>query len=30
MRRPFEDGVSGTVSACQSDVRNGSIEGIEL
>jgi N-methylhydantoinase B len=28
--RPFEDGVSGTVSVCQGDVRNGSIEGIEL
>lgn len=28
--RPYEDGESGTVSACQGDVRNGSIEGIEL
>ena len=28
--RPFEDGVVGTVSVCQGDVRNGSIEGIEL
>jgi N-methylhydantoinase B len=28
--RPSEDGVSGTVSVCQGDVRNGSIEGIEL
>jgi N-methylhydantoinase B len=28
--RPFEDGISGTVSVCQGDVRNGSIEGIEL
>jgi N-methylhydantoinase B len=28
--RPGEDGVSGTVSVCQGDVRNGSIEGIEL
>jgi len=28
--RPFEDGASGTVSVCQGDVRNGSIEGIEL
>ena len=28
--RPFEDGESGTVSVCQGDVRNGSIEGIEL
>jgi N-methylhydantoinase B len=28
--RPNEDGVSGTVSVCQGDVRNGSIEGIEL
>jgi N-methylhydantoinase B len=28
--RPYEDGVSGTVSVCQGDVRNGSIEGIEL
>jgi len=28
--RPTEDGVSGTVSVCQGDVRNGSIEGIEL
>ncbi|MFL4979729.1 MAG: hydantoinase B/oxoprolinase family protein, partial [Xanthobacteraceae bacterium] len=28
--RPFEDGVSATVSVCQGDVRNGSIEGIEL
>ena len=28
--RPMEDGVSGTVSVCQGDVRNGSIEGIEL
>jgi len=28
--RPFEDGVSGTVSVCQGDVRNASIEGIEL
>jgi N-methylhydantoinase B len=28
--RPHEDGESGTVSVCQGDVRNGSIEGIEL
>ena len=28
--RPSEDGESGTVSVCQGDVRNGSIEGIEL
>jgi N-methylhydantoinase B len=28
--RPTEDGESGTVSVCQGDVRNGSIEGIEL
>src|SRR6266550_2176279 len=28
--RPFEDGESGTVSVGQGDVRNGSIEGIEL
>jgi N-methylhydantoinase B len=28
--RPEEDGASGTVSVCQGDVRNGSIEGIEL
>ena len=28
--RPFEDGKSATVSVCQGDVRNGSIEGIEL
>jgi N-methylhydantoinase B len=28
--RPTEDGVSATVSVCQGDVRNGSIEGIEL
>jgi N-methylhydantoinase B len=28
--RPTEDGVSGTVSVCQGDVRNASIEGIEL
>jgi N-methylhydantoinase B len=28
--RPFEDGESGTVSVCQGDVRNSSIEGIEL
>jgi N-methylhydantoinase B len=28
--RPFEDGASGTVSVCQGDVRNGSIEGIGL
>jgi N-methylhydantoinase B len=28
--RPGEDGESGTVSVCQGDVRNGSIEGIEL
>jgi N-methylhydantoinase B len=28
--RPQEDGESGTVSVCQGDVRNGSIEGIEL
>ena len=28
--RPFEDGESATVSVCQGDVRNGSIEGIEL
>ena len=27
--RPFEDGESATVSVCQGDVRNGSIEGIE-
>ncbi len=27
---PTEDGVSGTVSVCQGDVRNASIEGIEL
>jgi N-methylhydantoinase B len=28
--RPTEDGESGTVTVCQGDVRNGSIEGIEL
>ena len=28
--RPFEDGESGSVSICQGDVRNGSIEAIEL
>jgi N-methylhydantoinase B len=28
--RPAEDGESGTVTVCQGDVRNGSIEGIEL
>jgi N-methylhydantoinase B len=28
--RPAEDGESGTVSVCQGDVRNASIEGIEL
>jgi len=28
--RPYQDGESGTVSVCQGDVRNGSIEGIEL
>jgi N-methylhydantoinase B len=28
--RPGEDGISGTVSVCQGDVRNGSMEGIEL
>src|SRR5207237_5447044 len=28
--RPFADGESATVSVCQGDVRNGSIEGIEL
>ncbi|MEE2971246.1 MAG: hydantoinase B/oxoprolinase family protein [Pseudomonadota bacterium] len=28
--RPGEDGESGTVSVCQGDVRNGTIEGIEL
>jgi N-methylhydantoinase B len=28
--RPSEDGESATVSVCQGDVRNGSIEGIEL
>jgi N-methylhydantoinase B len=28
--RPFEDGESGSVSSCQGDVRNGSIEGIEM
>ncbi len=28
--RPYEDGEFGTVSVCQGDVRNGSIEGIEL
>ena len=28
--RPSEDGKSGAVSVCQGDVRNGSIEGIEL
>jgi N-methylhydantoinase B len=28
--RPDEDGESGTVSVCQGDVRNASIEGIEL
>lgn len=28
--RPFEDGESATVSVCQGDVRNGTIEGIEL
>jgi N-methylhydantoinase B len=28
--RPSEDGISGTVSVCQGDVRNGSMEGIEL
>jgi N-methylhydantoinase B len=28
--RPYEDGESATVSVCQGDVRNGSMEGIEL
>jgi N-methylhydantoinase B len=28
--RPHEDGESGSVSICQGDVRNGSLEGIEL
>ena len=28
--RPFEDGASGSVSICQGDVRNGTIEGIEI
>src|SRR5882672_6111896 len=28
--RPFEDGESATVSVCQGDVRNGSIESIEM
>ena len=28
--RPTEDGESGTVSICQGDVRNGSIEGMEM
>ena len=28
--RPFEDGESAAVSSCQGDVRNGSIEGIEM
>ncbi|MEQ8700389.1 MAG: hydantoinase B/oxoprolinase family protein, partial [Bauldia litoralis] len=28
--RPIEDGESGTVSVCQGDVRNATIEGIEL
>jgi N-methylhydantoinase B len=28
--RPHEDGIHGSVSICQGDVRNGSIEGIEL
>src|SRR5437773_11597097 len=28
--RPFEDGESATVSVCQGDVRNGSIDGIEM
>lgn len=28
--RPFEDGASGSVSICQGDVRNGTIEGIEM
>ncbi len=28
--RPMEDGESATVSVCQGDVRNGSIEGIEM
>ncbi|NQV56564.1 MAG: hydantoinase B/oxoprolinase family protein, partial [Rhodospirillales bacterium] len=28
--RPMEDGVSATVSVCQGDVRNATIEGIEL
>lgn len=28
--RPFEDGESGSVSVCQGDVRNATIEGIEL
>lgn len=28
--RPFEDGESAAVSVCQGDVRNGSIEGIEM
>src|ERR1700730_3027874 len=28
--RPTQDGAAGTVSVCQGDVRNGSIEGIEL
>jgi N-methylhydantoinase B len=28
--RPFEDGESGTVTICQGDVRNGTIEGLEL
>ena len=28
--RPFEDGESGTVSVCQGDVRNATIEGVEI
>jgi N-methylhydantoinase B len=28
--RPFEDGESGSVTICQGDVRNGTIEGLEL
>jgi N-methylhydantoinase B len=28
--RPFEDGESGAVTICQGDVRNGTIEGLEL
>jgi len=28
--RPYEDGVSGSVSVCQGDVRNAPIEGLEL